>query len=266
MAEPCGWTPTTGCCDGWDTFDPAIQTAALNWAVDILWALSGRRYGACEITVRPCFTLCNPQTWETFGVWMQGWGSGGTNWGWWPYIDFSGAWRNCGCCGICCCGARCSLFLPGPIQTVTSIKINNVDLLTGWRVEDKQWLVRQDGECWPECQNFDVPADSTDNTFVVTYQWGVAVPASANVAAGALACEYAKWCTNQTCALAPQITSLTRDGVSFEVMVAGSDKRSPTGVAIVDQWLRAVNPSGLRQNPKVLNPDVYVPRTTTMSV
>jgi hypothetical protein len=264
MTAPCGWTPTTGCCTDWDTFDPAVQSAALEWAVDILWRLSGRRYGACEVTVRPCYVKCVPQTWQTYGVWMESWGYGGAGWGWFPYIDMQGTWRNCGCCGICCCGPSCEIFLPGPVESVTSIKIDNVALATGWRVDNKQWLVRNDGQCWPECQNFDVPADSTDNTFVVTYTRGVPVPASGNIAAGALACEYAKFCVGGECALSPQITSVSRDGVSWQVMTAGSDgDKYPTGVAVVDQWLRAVNPSGLRQRPRVSSPDTPITRQTS---
>jgi len=81
----------------------------------------------------------------------------------------------------------------------------------------------------------------------------------------ALACEYGRFLTNSPCVLSPQITSIQRDGVSFEVSVPAKngDKGAPTGVARADAWLRSINPAGLRRRPRVESPDLDVSRRTT---
>jgi hypothetical protein len=261
VTQPCGWTVDPGCCDGWDDFAPEVQARAENLAILTLWRLSGRRFSQCEVTVRPCFNRLQPRSYATFGVWLDYGDGQGFNW--LPYQDIDGDWRNCPCSATCICGASCEVALPAPVSQITEIRINNVVLATGWRVEDRRYLIRQDGQCWPERPNMDVPADSTDNTFTVKYLWGSAVPADAAAIAGELACEFAKFCTNQPCALSPEVTSISRDGVTFQVVPVGGRNDTPTGLANVDLWLRTVNPSRLRQSPGVSTPDIYPARVTT---
>jgi len=264
MTLPCGWTADPGCCPDWDTFDPALQASATDWAILQLWRLSGAQFSACSVTTRPCYQGCQPRSYETFGVWMDSYNGGGA-WSWVPFIDFGGDWRNCGggCWGWCSCGARCELWLPPPVQSIQSVKINGVALVGGYRVDNRTFLVREDGDCWPTCQDYGQPANSPDNTFEVVYTWCTPVPADAAIAAGALACEFAKACTNQPCSLSPQITNIVRDGISFQIMPAGMSKEAPTGVAVVDAWLRSVNPRGLRRRPRVDSPDLHPPRVQT---
>jgi hypothetical protein len=258
---PCGWTIDTSCVPDWSTFSPALQTLATNWAIRQLWQLSGRRFSACEITVRPC-QPAQWQSYETFGVWRDDMGGSGAG-SWIPYVGTDGQWRNCSCSGWCCCRPACEVWLPGPVASITSVTVDGVTLATGWRVEDLSFLVREDGGCWPDCQDFNLPAGAV-GTFVVTYVRGDPVPDDAAIAVGKLAGEYAKFCTGGTCALSPTITSLSRDGVSFEVVTPQQNPQyAPTGVAVADAWLRAVNPSGLRQRPRVETPDLPSPRVTT---
>lgn len=265
--EVCNWPLAFPCpCPEYDSADPAVQLAAEQWATYILWAFTGRQFGPCPVTVRPCYRPCNVRSYLTFGVWMDGYGTGDTPIGWMPYVDGDGDWRNCGCFGLCCCGASCEVWLPGPVASIDSVLINNVALdPAAYRVDDYLYLVRQDGDCWPECQNFDVPPASTDRTFVVTYQLGKAVPLAGQLAAGVLACEFVKgWCGAADCALPPNVTSITRSGVSFEVLAPDTlFEDGLTGIRRVDDWIRAVNPGKLREAPSVSSPDLRDPRMQT---
>lgn len=53
MSAPCGWDLDTQGVPGWVDADPAQQAAATAFATHVLWALSGRQYGVCVVTVRP---------------------------------------------------------------------------------------------------------------------------------------------------------------------------------------------------------------------
>ena len=55
---PCTWPLDLSCVADWETFPPAVQSAATAWATYILWSLTGRRYGPCSITIRPCGPRC----------------------------------------------------------------------------------------------------------------------------------------------------------------------------------------------------------------
>jgi len=187
---------------------------------------------------------------------------------WWPWVDPGGEWRNCGCPGLCCCGARCEVALPGPVASMVEVRVDNAVIATdAYRVDDRQFLVRQDGGCWPECQNFDVPAASTDNTFVVTYDRGEPVPVGGQLAAGALACTFAKACAAGDCTLPERVSSITRQGVSME-LISAEDEFSEyrTGLITADRWLTSINPNRLKQRPKVSSVDLPGPRQTTWTV
>lgn len=252
----CLWQLDTSCCQtAWDAATTADQTRARDYATTVLHALTGRRYGPCPTTVRPC-TTCQPTTYATYGViWDNGTG------GWLPYV-WNGTWRNCGCPGQCACNPTAQTWLPPPIAAISEIRINNVVLApTAYRVDDAEWLVRTDGGTWPQTQTLGNPATSTTDTFVVTYLRGVAVPDGGRAAAGALACEYLKACANQPCRLPKRVTSVSRQGVSVsaqETITAGT-----TGLPEVDAWINAVNPHKLRQRPTAYNPDLPPPRVAT---
>jgi len=265
-AAPCAWTINTSCCPDWETaYTVDQQETATAYATEILWALSGRQFGLCQLTVRPCYSRCTGRSYETWGVWMDShWGDGGGR-SWWPWVDSGGDWRNCGCCGVCCCGASCEVALPGPASSVIEVRVDNAVIPeAAYRIDNGYLLVRQDGECWPECQNFDVPAGSAENTFVVTYTRGTPVPVGGQLAAGALACSFAKACAAGDCLLPERVSSLTRQGVSME-LIAAADEFSEyrTGLLTADRWLVAVNPNRLRQRPRVSNIDMPEPRITT---
>lgn len=260
---PCGWTMDTTCVPDWGTYTPNVQAAATEWARWILWALTGRRFGACEVTVRPCGPRCG--AWGGYLAWPVNAGgvSGGTVPWMIPWID-NGVWRNCGCTGGCSCRATCEIILPGPVQSVSEVRVDGVVLPdTAYRldyVRSMPTLVRVDGECWPECQNMDLATDQP-GTFSVTYLKGEALPLAGAIATGKLAGEFAKACSGADCVLPQQLASLSRNGVEVQVVDPTEVLANGlTGVSDVDLWIRAVNPYGRPQRSRVYSPDLMPAR------
>lgn len=268
-AGPCdGWLPLSYlCCTEASGAAASLLTAAESYATTVLWAATGRRFGLCTRTVRPCGKEC--QDWNLGGgyFWSQG--------TWLPYI-FNGVWRNCWCgcagaLGCCSCQPQCQVYLPGPVASVSQVTLDGaiVDPAT-YRVDNGIWLVRTrlsatdpNAPCWPWRQNYDL--DSGTDTFIVTYQQGVPVPSALNVAAGELACEFIKACKGLPCRLPARATSIARQGVTISLADVNSllDK-GLTGVVTVDQVIRAYNPYALTSKMQIASPDLTVERTTTI--
>lgn len=262
---PCNWGIDTTCVPEWGTYTPNVQNAAVSWATYILWALTGRRFGGCAVTVRPCGPKCG--VWSGYLTFPVNAGSvTGGNMPWMiPWID-NGVWRNCGCAGSCSCRATCEVVLPGPVQNVLEVTVDGVTLpSTAYRLDyvgGLPTLVRVDGECWPECQNMDLATDQPD-TFSVTYVKGEDVPIAGKLAAGKLASEFAKACSGQECVLPQQLASLSRNGVEVQVMDPTTLlDQGLTGVSDVDLWIRAVNPHARAQRSRVYSPDLRAARYT----
>lgn len=257
---PCAWVINPVCCSDWESHDPAIITAGTEYATTVLWAATGRRFGLCPVTVRPCGSgrPCGDGTLD-----WSGWAySGG---GWVPYL-FNGTWYNCGCPGSCSCDPRCQVMLPQPVATVTEVLVGGVIVpTTAWRVDDNRWLVRTDGECWPECPDFDT--DDGADVFTVTYSRGEPVPAALANAAGTLACEYAKACIGDSgCRLPSRVQTLARNGVTVSfVDVDELLDKGLTGITEVDAIIRAYNPNATTHRYRVLSPDLRLPRMVTQA-
>lgn len=252
---PCGWTLDTGCDPAWDSYTPEAQARATELAAFALDALTGRQFGQCPITVRPCGPTCQLQAnYVTYPV-----GSPSANVpGPWmiPFIA-NGVWSNCACSGGCDCAPACRVDLLIPVAEVTEVKVNGLVLDPSAYSLIGRWLTRtDDGECWPACQDPSVP-DTEDGTFAVTFRPGRMLPAAGQIAAGMLASEFAKACAGGTCALPAQIASLSRQGVDVEfvdpteVLTAGR-----TGIREVDLFIQSVNPAGLTRRSRVMSPDM----------
>lgn len=254
--DPCGWViPAPICCPDWATFPAEVQSSAQDYAATILWAATGRVFGLCEVSVRPCGMKRCDDGGEFYGY---DW-SGGT---WTPYI-FNGTWFNCACPGICCCDPRCQVRLMGPVNSIVEVTIGGIAVdPSAYRVDDNHWLVRTDGECWPICADMD--SDDGTNVFVVTYLRGDPVPQSLLRAASTLACEWGKACVGGDCRLSNRVTSLARNGIQID-MVPPDDllENGMTGLWEVDTVLRAFNPAGLTHRMKIYAPELRVPRTVT---
>jgi len=254
---PCGWViPTPICCDEWATLSPVVQASAGDYAALILWAATGRQFGLCTVTVRPCGMNRCPDGMADF----FGWDWSGNSWV--PYI-FNGTWFNCACPGVCCCDPRCQIRLMGPVDSVTEVLLGGiaVDPAT-YRVDDKHWLVRTDGECWPSCVDMDT--DDGDNVLEVTYVRGTTPPPALLRAASTLECEWGKACTGGDCRLSNRVTSIARQGINIEMADPASFlDDGMTGLWEVDSVIAALNPYRRKQRARVWAPELNVPRTVT---
>lgn len=254
----CGWTVDTTCCADWDTFTPEVQAAASTLAVALLDRLTAYSFGQCPVTVRPCSPKCAGFTgYRTWPVGAPGSNGSGQPWII-PYVD-NGVWRNCGCAGPCSCEARCQIPLRIPVASIVEVTIDGAILdADAYRVDRVPgrgaFLVRQDGDCWPSCQDMNV-AEGV-GVFTVEYIPGFPLPADAPYYAGLLACQFAKSCVGGDCVLPNQLQSLTRDGVDLQVVDPSTlPENILTGIAEVDRWVRSVNPANLRTRPRVLSLD-----------
>lgn len=268
--EPCCWPMVYPCaveCTHLDSLQPTAAQAMKAAAVDYLWEATGRRYGLCEVTARPCSSECADGS--TYQGWsgapaggLYGWYGPGGWWGPMPYLS-GGQWFNASCCG----GGGCDtshmdyIELPGPVHSVLQVYING-SLFTDW-VLDSKGLGRTDGHHWPREQKQALPL--TDNqTFGVIYERGLAVPAGGQVAAGLLACEMAKYaCGDGSCRLPKRVTNVRREGVdiSFVDDFAMLFAENATGIPQIDLWLASVNRSA-RKRSRVLSPDARPTRRT----
>lgn len=250
MSVPCSWS-ITPLCTVWADLTAEEKERATNYATTVLWAATGRQYGLCPVRVRPCGR-------RTQGSSMWGYveGDGG---GWYPYLDGAGTWRNCSCGSSgCACGPRCEVWLPGPVNQVLEVIQDGVLVdPASYQVDNRRWLVRTDGGCWPEHAELSTNTDR----FEVLYERGSPVPQILADVAGILACEFAKAFKEQDCRLPARLSSLTRQGVTVTALDTESlMRRNFTGIPEVDQVIFALNPHGLFSRPRVMSPDVQPPR------
>lgn len=252
---PCGWTVDTGCDPAWAGYSAEVKARATSLATFVLDALTGRQFGQCPITVRPCGPTCRLQTnYMTYpvgapspnvpGPWMV------------PYVA-NGTWTNCACAGGCSCAPACMVDLRVPVAEVTEVRVDGLVLDPSAYQLVGKWLARiDDGACWPACQDPSIP-DTEEGTFSVTFRPGRLLPAAGAAAAGLLASEFAKACNGIACGLPAQVSSITRQGVDVEfVDPATVFEDGRTGIREVDLFIRAVNPAGLQRRPRVVSPDV----------
>lgn len=263
---PCSWPVDTTCVADWATFSPDVQAAAVEWSTYVLWALTGRRYGPCQVTVRPCGPRCDgPGGYLTFPVTSGSTTSAGMPW-MIPWID-NGVWRNCGCGGGCACSATCEVALQGPVAEILEVTVDGAVVpSTAYRLDYVKTipvLVRIDDGCWPDCQDLDVGLDEV-GSFGITYSKGIPVPRAGQLAAGQLAGEFAKACRGSDCQLPQQLASLTRNGIDVQVVDPTQFlENGLTGIANVDLWIRAVNPLRKAQRSRVYSPDMRPVRQVT---
>ena len=249
QSAPVDWPLLTSGCTGWDSIDAGVRDTATAVATELLWMLSGRRYGLTPTTVRPCRRSCS----DGYDFWrLQPW-----------LLDLPFGWMARSWCGCPAPGCSCTpqpseVGLTGPVHTVTAVRADGqlVDA-AAYVVYEHRWLTRVDGASWPVCQDL-AAADDQPGAFVVTYQRGVPVPKGGQWAAGTMACELAKAIVNdRECRLPRRVQSVVRQGVQRTFLdPAQLAKDGMTGLPEVDQWLAAVNPSRLPRDSVVWSPDL----------
>ncbi len=234
-------------CSTWSSYTAAQQAYALSFATQVIWAATGRRFGLCAVTIRPCIGRSEGlyQTFPVAGHWSVYGVTGGIT------VQYG----SCDCCERSACSAA-ALPLPGPVASITTVTIDGVVVDPSTYRLDGHLLVRQDGAGWPVTQDLSAAEGSAD-TFSIAYQRGEAVPTILNDVAGRYACEVAKGMVGGSCALPNRIQSLTRNGIDLTMMDPGDYlSQGRTGFAEIDQMITAYNPDGLRSRPRVLSPDL----------
>lgn len=240
------YEPDMGCVtpEEWADYTDELRerATALAWAA--MRHLTGGLVGNCPVLIRPCRRGCTRTDTDQRGP------------GWSPVIR-DGAWYNigCGCTGDCSCGELCEVEFPGYVAAIGGVWLGGAQLdRTAYRVDNGRLLVRQDGDCWPLCQDMSQPWDGED-AFSVVYVPGVWPGVDGLWAAGILAAEFAKACSGGKCRLPSSVTALNRQGVSMEFsegMFAGGN----TGIREVDAYILSVNPHHLSRPSLVWSPDI----------
>ena len=258
---------TFGPCEPWDPIWPRgecaeiLETAsaevtgqAIEIASEILFHLTAQRFSLCTVVLRPCRQSC----YNTF-PWFQWWQYGVYPQPYW----WNGTWYNltCGNCpaeSSCSCPGLSETTLPGPIASVTEVKVDGVVLTPGvdYRVDDYRKLVRLGGEIWPFCQNMNL-ADTEVGTWSTTVTYGEVVPAIGRLAVGELGLEVVKYLLcDGDCALPQGVIDISRQGVSMSI--ANISELFNTGfiqLRMCDLFIKTANPNHLQARSAVYDLD-----------
>jgi len=254
---PCEPWPVRWTCDV-STVSPIITGQAVQFATEVIWALSGRQFGLCTVTLRPCRRECFDGAWSA--AYSQFAGSGG-------FVSpalIGGRWFNiiCGGCGDgCSCSRVSEVVLPAPVNNIVEVKIDGAPLATGaYRLDNARLLVRTDGGEWPICNNLSLN-DTEEGTWSITAEFGTHVPEGGAWAVGELACELISAIGGNDCRLPRNITQLARQGVTISFpSVVELFKERATGLYLVDLFIATWNPNRLTNRSGVYSVDGAIAR------
>ena len=218
---------------------------AVDTAVQVLWALTGRRFGCQTLVARPCPGWEDP-AWDDYIP-----GARATT----IPVLHAGAWQNVGCQTGCRADGPSVAHLPGPVARVLSVEIEGVAIdPSSYRAEGDR-LYRAGGRQWPT-QNLSRPLGEA-GTWGVRHLRGVEPPAGAGTVVGQLALEFWNICEpGKACRLPKRWQTVSRQGVTVtkadptDILSTGR-----TGLAEIDTWIVAHNPNGLDRPATVVSAD-----------
>lgn len=228
MRRLCNWPVDVCeecCAEALEGLPDETREALEQAAASFLWAATGRRYGLCEVTLRPCRRDCLP-------------GSGLPS----P-SRVGGQWVNlaCGSCpGQCGCGAVSEVILDNVAEVIdVTVDGEELDPFETVAVYDNRRVVRTDGGQWPACQ--DLSTVDGPGTWSLTILQGLPVPPGGEFVAGLLLCELAKACRgDDSCALPRRVQTVTREGVTIGFQDQfESLGHLRTGIWEIDSWIEA---------------------------
>ena len=250
MSVNCNW-PIDRSCLPQPPDDPASHAehyarlqVAVDTAVQVLWALSGRQFGCQDLVARPCPGWDDPP-WDDY---MPLGGPGMVA------VLHDGQWRNVGCEG-CRADGPSMVTLPGPVASITGVEVDGVAIDPDSYKQEGDRLYRVGGREWP-AQNLARPLGEP-GTWGVRYKRGVQPPAGASTVVGQLALEFWNVCEpGMPCRLPRRWQTVNRQGMSVtkadptDILASGR-----TGLAEIDTWLAAHNPRGLDRPATVVSAD-----------
>lgn len=218
---------------------------AVDTAVAVLWALTGRRFGLRPVEARPC--PVSPA--NRCGVLTPGPG-------WGRFLD-SGVARGMPTCESVRCHYTGAVVLPGPVHELLGFVVDGVEVALDSLVREGDRVWRRGGLPWPD-QRLDLPS-GVEGTWSIRYMRGVPVPAGGAHVVGVLAAEFYAVCTGGRCRLPRRVQQVQRQGVTV-TMVDPSDiyATGATGLPEVDVWVRAMNPNRLMEPSVVWAPESAV--------
>lgn len=244
LAEEAPYFPATLCSScviaGDGPITPALLQAKIFEASYLGWMASGRQFGGiCTDRIDPCED--SPVT-SAAVTWRNNWPT---------FEAFTGtpSGGGCGCGGTGSCVGGAVTFPYVPVRSIEAVTIDG-DVLapSAYTLWNGRWLVRNDGHGWPCSQS---PAWSID------YTWGNVPDLAGLGAVLAMACEMAKACTDQACALPSRIRTLTTEGTTIDVADPLEFlEQGRFGFYPMDLWLSQVNPAGIDRAAKVINVDL----------
>lgn len=255
---PCAsWTPIWTC--ALPVGSEAVSGAAVSMATEVLWAMSGRRFGLCTLSIRPCRRNCYGASWWSTGNWWE-YGTYPT-----PLLQ-GGLWYNitCGggsCVNNCSCSRISEVALPGPVKAITQVKVDGAALTKNvdYRLDNHYLLVRLGGFEWPLCNDLN-KLDTEIGTWVVNFTVGEDVPPLGQMAVGVLGVEFIKaLLCNSDCALPKPVQSIARQGVNVTFLDPNevfADGR--TGLYIPDLFVNTYNPNKLKRRSRAYDVDNLV--------
>lgn len=245
---PCSWDVSYAdgaSCSALNELSDSDRARVEDMAATYLWNWTGKQFGLCTMTLRPCHVDCHGSVFTGNGPYSTGYLGVGQYRS--PQL-VDGLWigdsSSCPSCGqVGDFSPSTTLTLPGPASSVTEILIDGVLLdPSQYRLDPRDLLVRVDGQTWPTYQDLAQSAASV-GTWQVEYLRGIPVPEGGKIAAGALACELAKaWTRDTSCALPQRIQTITRQGVTMAMVdpFTGLEK-GHTGIWLIDSWVSSVN-------------------------
>lgn len=243
----------------WDAATDEQREQATSWAVAVLWALTGRVFGTILDRVRPCHRP--PSRGTTYDGTLT------------PRVGFASSGLvspgvtttagGCGCRHDCRHASTKDLLLQGPVDSVVSVTIDGATVdPTAYRIMNRRWLRRVDGQGWPTRQNLDA-ADDEVGAFVVAYRRGIEPPDVGKLCAGILAVEFLRGLTGGECRLPRGVVSASRNGLTVEMDSRAYFTEGLTGVDEVDQWILSVNPNGLHAPARMVGGRPHLDRVSS---
>lgn len=217
----CRWPVIESCIDEID-LDEALKNWALQAAIEVLYAATGRRYGLCDRTYRPCLPGCNPG-WENTAWWLLGDRTHAFSFA--PFLTTR--------CARCQRGCNCAVvheieLWDRNVRRVTNVTVDGVVLGPHLYRRQGRWLIRLDGEPvvyddWTDAiVNDGVSAALAEIVVSGDVSDGGAV---VDLAAGAYTFDFGAARTD------PTITLILADGDTVQVL---SDVTSVTGAGELD--------------------------------